>query len=67
MAQSRIASVAHYNEQFAQLDKNNIQDIVIMPYIERLFLHEHRSWFHPDEWERYQSWLFCHYHRKNHR
>ncbi|MDW8211233.1 MAG: hypothetical protein RMJ44_09110 [Cytophagales bacterium] len=67
VAQSRIASVAHYNEQFAQLDKNNIQDIVIMPYIERLFLHEHRSWFHPDEWERYQSWLFCHYHRKNHR
>lgn len=64
VVQSRIAASANYNKQFAQLDKNQIRDIIIMPYIEQLFLHECKSWFNPEEYERHTFWRFVHYHKR---
>ncbi len=64
-AQQRINAMMSLNASFAQTDKSQIHDIVIMPFIERLFIKEHQSWFNPNDYERYTFWRLVHYRKKN--
>ncbi|WP_448518381.1 ArnT family glycosyltransferase [Rhodoflexus sp.] len=65
VAQKQINSMKPYNEAFEKRDKEKIQHIVLMPFIERLFLKEHKGWFDPASYERHTFWRFVYYRKKN--
>lgn len=65
ITQGRIDALQSHNQAFEKMNKSEIQDIVIMPFIEKLFIHEHGGWFNPDDYERQAFWRFVHYRKKN--
>jgi len=64
VAQKQIDAMQPYNETFKKINKEKIQHVVLMPFIERLFLKEHKSWFNPAFYERHTFWRFVYYCKK---
>ncbi len=46
-------------------DKNSIEHIVVMPYLDALFIHETKSWFDATKYDRYAFWELVHYVKKD--
>lgn len=46
-------------------DKSSIEHIIIMPYLDALFIHETTSWFDSTKYDRYAFWELVHYVKKD--